>query len=270
MGGGKTKADLETEIIFLQSLLLKANDVIGFKSCPSCGTSLRVAPPPDHRHGQASPTTATPPLPPHHDVAPPPDHRHDEASVTTLKKPLASMPSSANTTTSIQDANNGQALEPKKRKRWETTTSRLLDRLENLPSEGLTVTSCTESLIFAIIYGADCNTQTLSMSPVLDPIAAGKRYAAIASASGKRAKEASRLASFQDLIFHSMCAVLESFIQPKQIDEIMCIRSSNSTSKNLKRLRDGAVWANKVISDSTGGEWTDLSSCIAGYFYDCE
>jgi hypothetical protein len=303
----RTKAELEAENRLLRQQLLESANQIRFyeQHHKFCRTALpdhhhdeaspTATPLLTHQHGEASPTTARPPPDRQHDEASPttarspPNHRHGEASPTTatqvlltyhhyetsvrpiFEQPLTSKQGSTNTTTSIQDASAGQAPGTQKRKQWEITSQGLLDKIKK-PRRGLlTVSSCNDGLIVAIMYGTYCDIQTLFTSPIMDPIAAARRYANITRDSREKAKAASRLASFQDLVFHSMCAVLEYCgYAIKDIDDIMRIRYGDLSQKHLKRLRDGALWANRVISAMTGGEWTNLSSRISGLFFECE
>jgi hypothetical protein len=126
-----------------------------------------------------------------------------------------------------------------------------------------------DALVTSIIHGTTCSMQALSTNSTLHPIAAARRYANMAKDSRVQAKFASLIASFQDLIFHSMCVVLiHCGYSVEDVDTVMRNRSSTSAPKNLQRLRNGAAWANEVISETTEGEWTGISDCIAElYFY---
>jgi hypothetical protein len=161
----------------------------------------------------------------------------------------------------------------KKRKQWEIEAGTLAEKfkksrhqprsLEPLPDHDATVTE--------IILGINRDIQGFSINPTtdpMDPISTMTRYAWIAKNSRGRAKHASSVATFQDFIFHSACAVLEYCGFPAEsIDMIMYITTSESQPKNLRRLRRGAVWINEVISKLTKGEWTDVSDCVAGLLF---
>ena len=63
------------------------------------------------------------------------------------------------------------------------------------------------------------------------------------------------LRSFQELVFVSLCAVLEQHVSVEYIDQVMRICISDSEPINLKRLRLGAIWANRAIFNSTKAGW---------------
>jgi hypothetical protein len=191
-------------------------------------------------------------------ITPQPDHHHDEIQNIT---PICPPPS---------DTSGGQIDGARKRKQWENIANELLVTTKK---SRLYAVSYNGGIIAALVGGTSYDSQSLlpTLDSATDPISAAERYAKIASGSRARADLVSRVASFQDLIFHSMCAVLEDCGYPtNEIDGVMRIRSSDSTSKNLKRLRAGAVWANEVIATSTGGEWTPLSDVIAEFYFKCE
>jgi len=128
-----------------------------------------------------------------------------------------------------------------------------------------------DALISEIICGTSGNIQLSRMNPTIDPITSVTRYASIASESQETANRALLIACFQTLIFLSACAVLEHCDYPiEEIERAMRIRSSKSNAKNLTRLRNGAIWANEVISKMAKGEWTDLSDSIAMLCFSCE
>lgn len=81
-----------------------------------------------------------------------------------------------------------------------------------------------------------------------DLVALANDYAWATKSSQMNANFACLLASFQELIFASLCVVLEQYgTNVTIVDNAMRICISNSTSKSLKRLRYGAVWANRMI-----------------------
>ncbi|MCJ1473141.1 hypothetical protein MMC13_001792 [Lambiella insularis] len=64
------------------------------------------------------------------------------------------------------------------------------------------------------------------------------------------------LSSFQELVFVSLCVVLECHgIPVDHLDEIMRICISDSEPPNLRRLRRGALWANRVIFNIGNAGW---------------
>ncbi|KAH6670185.1 hypothetical protein B0J14DRAFT_114089 [Halenospora varia] len=87
-----------------------------------------------------------------------------------------------------------------------------------------------------------------SSSP--DLIAIANAYAWITKGSQLKASFACLLRSFQELVFTSLCAVLErNGIEVALVDDAMRICISDSDPRNLKQLRYGAVWANRMIVD---------------------
>ena len=89
------------------------------------------------------------------------------------------------------------------------------------------------------------------------------RYAKIVRSSEAKAKLAINMAAFQQLVFVSLCVTLEHRgIDTSTVDNIMRTCISNSTSKNLKRLRSGALWVNKVITELQWRGWNQRASEI--------
>lgn len=83
-----------------------------------------------------------------------------------------------------------------------------------------------------------------------DLIALANAYAWITKGSQVKATFACLLRLFQELIFTSLCAVLErKGTDVGLIDDAMRICISDTDPRNLKRLRHGAVWANRMIVD---------------------
>lgn len=286
----KTKAELQDTVIYLERELEETKKRLQFyeQHFKSCRTASPISPPPDHQHNDTSVrrTLEEPPaegrgstnttastqhtaLVSHEDVHVKRALTNTEAysNPSTLKDHEASNP---NTTS---DTSGGQVPGAQKRKQWENDAFTLAAKFKKPRREQryLEPLSSHDAIITSIVHGTSCDIQALSMNPSMDPIAAVKRYAIIARDSRVRAELASRISSFQDLIFHSMCVVLEYCGYPvEDIDMAMRIRSSASGPKNLKRLRSGAGWANEVISKSTGGEWTGMSDCIAELYFHCE
>lgn len=77
-----------------------------------------------------------------------------------------------------------------------------------------------------------------------------------AKACARLTRTSQVLSSFQELVFVSLCVVLECHgIPVDHLDEIMRICISDSEPRNLKRLRCGAIWANRVIFDLGNAGW---------------
>ncbi|KAI0425917.1 hypothetical protein F5Y09DRAFT_320558 [Xylaria sp. FL1042] len=283
----KTKAELQDTVIYLERELEETKKRLQFyeQHFKSCRTASPISPPPDHHHNETSVrrTLEEPPaegrgstntaastqhtaLVSHEDVPVKRALINTEAysNPSTLKDHEASNP---NTTS---DTSGGQVPGTQKRKQWENDAFTLAAKFKKPRREQryLEPLSSHDAIITSIVHGTSCDIQALSMNPSMDPIAAVKRYASIARDSRVRAELASCISSFQDLIFHSMCIVLEYCGYPvEDIDMAMRIRSSASGPKNLKRLRSGAGWANEVISKSTEGEWTGIGDCIAELYF---
>lgn len=89
------------------------------------------------------------------------------------------------------------------------------------------------------------------------------RYAEIVRSSEATAKLATNMAAFQQLVFVSLCVILENRgIDISIVDDIMRTCISDSSSKNLKRLRSGALWVNKVITELQWRGWHQRASEI--------
>ena len=102
-----------------------------------------------------------------------------------------------------------------------------------------------------------CNDRLQDTS--VDLIAIAHEYALITRSSQINADFACLLNRFQELIFASLCAVLERHgTDVGLIDNAMRICISNSEPRNLKRLRHGAVWANRMIMDLARTKGWDL------------
>jgi len=86
--------------------------------------------------------------------------------------------------------------------------------------------------------GITCNLQALrKLDTVIDPSIAATAFANITNRSHTKAVIALLISPFQDLIFQSLCVVLEHHGYPKKdIDQVMRIRSTISKPKNLKKI----------------------------------
>jgi len=81
-------------------------------------------------------------------------------------------------------------------------------------------------------------------------LASAQAYARATKASQGNATFVHKLQAFRELVFVSLCAVLEACNYPRdEINKTMRIYVSDSEDKNLKRLRSGALWVNHRIVD---------------------
>ncbi|PMD42314.1 hypothetical protein L207DRAFT_510535 [Hyaloscypha variabilis F] len=118
-----------------------------------------------------------------------------------------------------------------------------------------------DEVVVGIILGTGSVRRLKATIKSVDAIACLNCYAAIT-------RESSNLGFFQTLVFHSACAVLEFLDYPTmEIDATMRVTSSDSSALNLSRLRQGAVFANGVLSDISEGMWTDVSNRFAALFF---
>lgn len=278
----QTKADLQAKILHLQSQLREQEKIIKelqlykqqHKSCQAA--SQLVTPPPDRNSHDETLVENAPSV--RVDVEIPTGTRGPANA--TNSTPAASLTNpDSNSDTALIDAvahSDSNVLTNRgvqKRKRWEDDASSLLttNKRPRYQSPGRDALP-QDAIITAIVVGMTCDLQPLPTSNAAsDPMSAAKVYAHITSTSQVKADLAPCIASFQSLIFHSLCAVLEHCgYSTEEIDEVMRIKSSKSTPKNLKRLRAGAVWASDVISESTKGGWSELSDRIAERYFHCE
>ncbi|KAL2048952.1 hypothetical protein ABVK25_010805 [Lepraria finkii] len=89
------------------------------------------------------------------------------------------------------------------------------------------------------------------------------RYGEIVRSSEATAKLATNMAAFQQLVFVSLCVILEDRgIDTSIVDGIMRTCISDSSSKNLRRLRSGALWVNKAITELQWRGWNQRASEI--------
>jgi hypothetical protein len=250
-----------------------------------CSSASRTTPPPDLCHDENAPALNKPlaggrgstnsTIPAQHTI--PVDHRDIHIQHTVLTNEASPKPSTLSNEASIPHTTptdpNDQVPTTKKRKQWEIEAGTLAEKFKKPRHEpsSLEPRPSYDATITEIILGISWDIQGLSMDPNLDPISSMEKYAWITKNSRGRAKHTSSVASFQDLIFHSACAVLEHCgVSAESIDMVMRITTSESQPKNLKRLRSGAVWVNEVISKLTEGEWTGLSDCIAELLFHSE
>ncbi|KAF8847958.1 hypothetical protein BDZ45DRAFT_665151 [Acephala macrosclerotiorum] len=96
-------------------------------------------------------------------------------------------------------------------------------------------------------------------------IASAQAYARATKASQGNTAFVLKLHAFRELVFVSLCAVLEALGYPiSTINETMRICVSDSKDTNLKRLRKGAVWANHRIVELD----TALEGNATEWFFD--
>jgi hypothetical protein len=80
-------------------------------------------------------------------------------------------------------------------------------------------------------------------------VTSARQYALDSKASQRSSGLVVQVHIFRELIFVSLCVVLEQHgLAIDTIDSLMRICMSNSGSANLYRLRRGALWVNRVIS----------------------
>ncbi|CZT13939.1 uncharacterized protein RAG0_17549 [Rhynchosporium agropyri] len=97
--------------------------------------------------------------------------------------------------------------------------------------------------------------------PGLGPIDLARAYARMTKTSEGNAAFTCRLHYFHELVFVSLCAVLEaSGYPPEEINETMRIYVSDTEDINLKRLRRGALWANSAIRRLAEAGWGDRAT----------
>jgi hypothetical protein len=79
-------------------------------------------------------------------------------------------------------------------------------------------------------------------------ILSARQYALDTKASGTNSVFVSQIHSFRELVFASLCVVMEQQGLPiNTINDLMRICMSSSGAANLYRLRRGALWVNRVI-----------------------
>lgn len=80
-------------------------------------------------------------------------------------------------------------------------------------------------------------------------IASARQYALETKAAQKNAGSIPQINTFRELVFASLCVVMEQQGLPiDTINELMRICMSSSGPANLYRLRRGALWVNRVIA----------------------
>ncbi|KAL9123959.1 MAG: hypothetical protein Q9217_006663 [Psora testacea] len=83
-----------------------------------------------------------------------------------------------------------------------------------------------------------------SRRPQNDLLIRVSKYAEKVKSCGAAAEVYTHIVSFQELVFVSLCVILVEYgIDTDVVDDIMRICISDSSSKNLRRLRAGALWA---------------------------
>ena len=88
-----------------------------------------------------------------------------------------------------------------------------------------------------------------------------KSYANVTKKSEKTLEFAQLVHSFRELVFVSLCVVLEYYGIPEDdINQVMKICISNSEPKHLKRLRRGARLANRLVDELSRSGWGDLAT----------
>jgi len=79
-------------------------------------------------------------------------------------------------------------------------------------------------------------------------ILSARQYALDTKASGTKSVFVSQIHNFRELVFASLCVVMEQQGLPiNTINDLMRICMSSSGAANLYRLRRGALWVNRVI-----------------------
>ena len=155
--------------------------------------------------------------------------------------------------------------------KWRVIAREMLDSVPdinnwvNLRQHRGTATDQEHEMVVAMIAGHSNQVRdsgSKSVYPAGDADIAGrlinsaKTYARITQSFQTKADLAWRVHSFQELVFVSLCAVLERHGIPlSDIDEIMRICISNSHPTNLHRLRCGALWVNEIIVGLVKAGW---------------
>tara|TARA_R110002060_G_scaffold63061_2_gene72365 strand:- start:283 stop:807 length:525 start_codon:yes stop_codon:yes gene_type:complete len=99
-------------------------------------------------------------------------------------------------------------------------------------------------------------------------IMSARRYALGTKASERDAGLVVQLHNFRELIFASLCVVIEHQGLPiDTINDLMRICMSSSGAANLYRLRRGALWVNRVIAGLIRKGWRH---CATEFFLLCE
>ena len=101
----------------------------------------------------------------------------------------------------------------------------------------------------------------MPIEPGLGPIDLARAYATMTKTSASSAAFTCRLHFFHELVFVSLCAVLEASGYPvEDINETMRNYVSDTEAINLKRLRRGALWANSAICRLAEAGWGDRAT----------
>lgn len=81
------------------------------------------------------------------------------------------------------------------------------------------------------------------------------------SLSDLRAAAGNSTVTFQKLVFVFVCVILlHQGCQKEIVDSLMCNTFDYTSDKNLKRLRSGALWANKLINSLSKQGWSERAS----------
>lgn len=103
-----------------------------------------------------------------------------------------------------------------------------------------------------------------------DLVTLSQQYAFDCKAAGKSTMLDARVSIFRELVFTSLCVVLEHQAVPiDTIDNLMRICISSSGAANLYRLRRGALWVNRVIS-GTMIKKLGWGHCATEFFFICK
>jgi hypothetical protein len=87
-------------------------------------------------------------------------------------------------------------------------------------------------------------------------ILSARQYALDTKASGTNSAFVTQIHSFRELVFASLCVVMEQQRLPiATINDLMRICMSSSGAANLYRLRRGALWVNRVIRGLIVNGW---------------
>ncbi|KAG9231361.1 hypothetical protein BJ875DRAFT_487074 [Amylocarpus encephaloides] len=163
--------------------------------------------------------------------------------------------------------------EPDSNPKWRKDANQLLENVPHLTEWTTKITELKLSENASTIVEI-CGVPAQILAPrgqttnsqVDGVMAMAQAYARATKASHDNTTYVLKLHTFRVLVFVSFCAVLEALDYPiNEINETMRICVSNSSDVNLKRLRSGAVWANRRI--------VELDSYLGGnateWFFDC-
>lgn len=158
---------------------------------------------------------------------------------------------------------------------WKSDADRLLAKvprgsqlLEGLKHSGIRSPQDSATAICVLQgYPQDRSQQamTASSARVTDSfehclLAAGQYSASISNWRAEAAKGI-HLVAFQKLVFVSLCVILlHQGCQIGFVDSLMRNTFGNTSDKNLKRLRSGALWANKLINSLSKKGWGKRAS----------